>query len=139
MAAPRPDDSAVARSLELYEDKLGNPTEAIYRRLYAVHPDAQEIFAGDTYIPKRMMAGIFETVIDLAEGTIDPAYTATWVPDHVAAEVSRPMIATMFDAVVDEIREGLGDDWDADMQADWDRVMATWQPVVWAKLDELGE
>ncbi|MFT3899534.1 MAG: hypothetical protein QM728_04705 [Gordonia sp. (in: high G+C Gram-positive bacteria)] len=139
MAQPVPADNAVGRSLELYEERHGDPTPAIYRRLYAAHPDAEEIFAGDTYIPKRMMAGIFEIVIDLADHTIDPAFTASWVPDHIAAEVTRPMIATMFDCVVDEIREGLGADWDDAMAADWDRVMATWKPVVWDKFDELGE
>ncbi len=130
------DGGAVARSLECYEDRHGDPTTAIYTRFYAAHPDAEELFAGDTMIPRRMMSGILGIILDLADGTLHPAHSAAWVIDHVSYEVTRPMIDSMLDVIVDEVRTGLGEHWTPEMEADWAAVIGRWAQVVRDRLDE---
>lgn len=127
--------SAITESLELYTDKLGDPTSAIYARFYATHPEAEELFGGDTLIPRRMMAGILGILIDLADGTLDPAHSAAWVVDHIAYEVTRPMIETMFSVIVDAVRTGLAEQWTPQMEADWIGVLDAWASVVHKQLD----
>ena len=117
---------AITESLEIYEDKHGDPTAANHSRFYADHPDAEELFAGDVMIPRRMMAGILGIIVDLADGTLDPAYSTTWVADHVAYEVTKPMIDSMFAVIVDEIRDGLDDSWTPSMETEWGAVMTAW-------------
>ncbi|GED97339.1 globin [Gordonia crocea] len=135
MACPVPDDTAVARSLMRYEEAHGDPAPAIYTRFYAAHPDAEELFAGDALIPRRMMSSIFGILIDLADGTLSPGNSTSWVMDHIAYEVTRPMIETMFGVIVDEIRSGLGEQWSPAMESQWAEVIAQWADAALATYD----
>ncbi|HNP55465.1 MAG TPA: globin [Gordonia sp. (in: high G+C Gram-positive bacteria)] len=131
---------AVARSMEIYDEELGDPTMAIYQRFFAANPDAEDLFGegGDIYSERRMMTGIFGLLLDLADGTLDPESSAWWVNDHVSWEVTRTMFESMFTCIVDEFRAGLGESWDPQMEADWAEVLARWATVVRVRLDDNG-
>jgi hemoglobin-like flavoprotein len=132
--------SAVAQSMKMYDEEVGDPTTAIYRRFFAANPDAEELFGagGDEPTERRMMAGIFGLLLDIADGTLDPEYSAAWVNDHTSWEVTRTMVESMFTCIVDEFRDGLGESWDSQMEADWSEVLDRWATVVRAQLDKNG-
>lgn len=128
--------AAVAESLTRYEEEHGDPTAAVYARFYAAHPDAEELFGGDTLMPRRMMSEIFATIIDIADGTLDAPHATTWIADHIAYEVTRPMLTTMFAIIVDVMREGLGDAWDRTTESEWTDVMSRWSAAALTAFDE---
>ncbi|WP_024332552.1 hypothetical protein [Gordonia hirsuta] len=129
---------AVLESLARYEESHGDPTRAIYERFYRVHPEAIEELAFDTVLENRMMAGILALLADVADGSIDPGGAVYWVSDHVAWEVSETMIMGMFGAVRDTVREGLGPEWTARMDADWAGLLAALAPAMRDAVSEAG-
>lgn len=129
---------AVLDSLTRYEESLGDPTRAIYERFYRAHPEAIEELAFDTFLENRMMAGILALLADVADGSSDPDGAVYWIADHVAWEVTEAMIMGMFGAVRDTVREGLGPEWTARMDADWAGLLAGLAPAMHDAVIEAG-
>lgn len=130
--------NGVLESLERYDAQLGDPTREIYRRFYLAHPEAVEELAFDRPLEDRMMAGILALLADLADGTHTPAQSLYWISDHVSWDVDEAMIAGMFVAVRDTMRDGLGDRWTPEAEAAWDEVLAALLPAVHRAVDEAG-
>lgn len=128
----------VLESLESYDALLGDPTREIYRRFYLAHPEAVDELAFDRLLEDRMMAGILALVADVADGTHAPEHSVYWISDHVSWDVSEAMIAGMFAAVRDTMRDGLGDRWTPEAEAAWDEVLAALAPAVHDAVDEAG-
>ncbi|MFM9376561.1 hypothetical protein [Gordonia sp. VNK21] len=122
--------SPVLESLELYSELAGEPTAAVYQRFFALHPESKEEFGGDEILEQRMMASLLQMLADLADGDRAPAECDYWVWDHIAYEVDLTIAFDMFGAIVDTLREGVGDHWTQNMEDGWRELIDSLRPVL---------
>lgn len=122
------------RSLELCVERFGDPAPLIYRRFFSKYPNAAELFGDDPddSIKGDMMQKIFMLLIELANGSIKPQFSAYWLADHSVWKVEPAMIFDMFDIIVGTLREGAGDAWTADMERAWQDPIASMRPAIHA-------
>lgn len=128
----------VLESLELYGESCGDPTDAAYRRFYALHPEAVEELAFDHGIEERMMSGILALITDVADGSRAPDHSMYWISDHVAWDVTETMIRHMFEVIRDEIRDGAGTGWTSEMDDAWTELLAALAPAVHEAVGDAG-
>lgn len=129
---------AVLESLARYDEVIGDPTRAIYERFYRAHPEAIEELAFDRLVENRMMGGILSLLADIADGSADPGGAVFWVFDHVSWDVTEAMIMGMFAAVRDTVRDGLGSEWTAEMEAGWAGLLAELSPAMHDAVSKAG-
>jgi hemoglobin-like flavoprotein len=124
--------ATLVRTLELYVDQAGDPGMAIYRRFFARYPEAEAMFGFDEedWLKLRMMDRVFSLLLEIAEGTLNPQFSAYWVTDHVAWEIDLPMVQAMFEVIVETIREGVGNDWTNEMDEAWAAVIGAMMPHI---------
>ena len=130
MEQPDTGDAAVLRSLELYDEFVGDPTPMIYERFFVKYPEGEEMFAFDKYMESRMMSSVLMLLSDVADHTTPIEYTTHWIADHVAWGVGREMMFDMFDMIRDTIGDGLGDRWTSEMHDGWCALIDRMRPVM---------
>ncbi|NLG45476.1 globin [Gordonia sp. (in: high G+C Gram-positive bacteria)] len=130
--------SPASDSFELYLELAGEPTEAVYERFFAMHPDAKAEFGGDEFLEKRMMAGLLQMLVDLSDHRVEPSECDYWVWDHIAYEVDEAMAFDMFDCVVATLRDGLGDRWTPAMTDSWAGLLGRLRPVLGPTFTQAG-
>lgn len=118
---------ALTASLELVADRVGDPTERVYERLFARQPGMEALFLGDHSRQARgqMLNMVIDTLANMAAGE-------TWAGNMIRAErinhdqigVPFDVFATFFDVVHETFREAAGDGWTAEMEAAWTGVLA---------------
>ncbi|MDP3853254.1 globin [Phenylobacterium sp.] len=117
----------IAWSLEEVAERHGDPTAAVYDRLFAQNPEMAELFIGDKTGAARgeMLAVVFQTLLDFSG---DGAYGANMiraeVVNHENLGVPPGVFATFFRTVMETLREMLGADWTPQVAAAWDEMLA---------------
>ncbi|ATQ41300.1 globin domain-containing protein [Caulobacter mirabilis] len=114
-------------SLELVATRAGDPTDPVYERLFARHPELEALFVGDATRQARgqMLTVALETLGDLAAGR-------PWAANMIRAErvnhdqlgVPDDVFATFFGVVHAVFRDLAGSDWTREMEADWVAALA---------------
>lgn len=129
----------IEASLEAVADAIGDPTGAVYARLFARAPELQEMFVLDTdgSVRGEMLSRVFETVLDLvdqdrfASGQI----AAEWM-NHCNLGVPADRFALLFAAMVDVFRDSLGTHWTDEFERAWQGVIARVDAVIAEKAAE---
>lgn len=118
--------SAVAKSLELAGDCMGDPTLAVYERLIAIRPEFEALFVLDSDFSVRgeMLSRVFEMVLDVANDgeLVEPLLQAEFY-NHCGYGVPPEQFLLMFDVVRDEIKQRLGSLWTSEMDFAWNGVL----------------
>lgn len=115
----------IRQSLERLAERRGDPTPHVYARLFAGRPDAEALFVGDRTGAARgeMLAQAFTALLDLAEGGDQGArLIAIERINHEGLGVPPAVFADFFPVVAEVVREGLGEDWTADVAAAWEAL-----------------
>ena len=117
--------AAILQSLELYAEEVGDPAYTIYQRFFSKYPEARELFGNDEgdYIKLRMMERVFSMIMELADGSLDINHSAYWITDHLAWGVGKAMVIDMFNIIFETIRDGLGKQWETEMEVAWCELM----------------
>ncbi len=107
--------------------RAGDPTPAVYERLFALHPELEALFVGDAAGQARgqMLTVALETLADLADGK-------PWAANMIRAErvnhdqlgVPDDLFAAFFGVVHEAFRELGGAGWTAEMEAGWAAALA---------------
>ncbi|HVY90465.1 MAG TPA: globin [Hyphomonadaceae bacterium] len=116
----------IALSLERAGEICGDPTSAVYERLFARLPETRALFVMDRAGLARgnMLMNVFDVVLDVAGPR---RYGANMVMaeivNHQGIGVSAQAFPIFFEIVMETIRDVLGGEWTAAMQAAWDGAL----------------
>jgi len=125
--------SALARSLEIAGERCADPTPQVYARLFAAHPELEAEFHMDTDGGVRggMLSQAFDVLLDLADGdgTFASAILMTERANHEGYGIPPETFFLFFATIRDWVRETLGQEWTAAMDADWSDAMARAEAV----------
>lgn len=122
----------IEESLERLAERAGDPTAAVYARLFAAHPDTEALFVRD--VDGAVRGEMLAKVIELAQDLAGPrAYAANFVRcevvNHEGVGVPREVFPDFFDIAVKAFRELAADSWTAEMHAAWTAVLAELQDI----------
>ena len=117
----------IAWSLTEVAERHGDPTQAVYARLFAQSPEMAELFVNDKTGAARgeMLSVVFETLLDFAgPASYGANMVRAEIVNHENLGVPPAVFATFFGTVMETVRELLGDAWRPEVQAAWDRMLA---------------
>jgi len=117
----------IAWSLEEVAERHGDPTAAVYDRLFAKSPEMAELFIGDKTGAARgeMLAVVFQTLLDFSgEGAFGANMVRAEIINHEGLGVPPGVFTTFFATVMETLRGLLGDDWTPPVAAAWDDLLA---------------
>ena len=122
------DGQALTASLDLLAERIGDPTEDVYARLFARYPELEALFSMDTDggVRGSMLSQAFDCLMDLAEG---PGVMAETVirserANHDTYDVPAGMFEVFFEIIHDVTKRAAGSDWSPLMEAAWASVLA---------------
>lgn len=113
-------------SLQQVADTAGDPTARVYKRLFALRPDFEEMFIMDVDggVRGNMLTTCLDCIMGIAEGKDTPRFLLEAAElHHDGYGVSAEDIRLMFAVIRDEFREILGARWTAEMERGWAVVL----------------
>lgn len=115
-------DSVIMDSLERLAEKAGDPTPAVYDRLFARYPEMRDLFQRDQNgaVKGEMLNKLFECALDLAGPNAYAAnFIACEIVNHEGVGVPREVFPRFFDVAVETFRDLMGEDWTPAFEAAW--------------------
>jgi hypothetical protein len=113
-------------SLELAAE-AGDPTAAVYARLFAEQPQMQALFwrDADGSVKGEMLSRVFDAILDF----VGPRRYADHmigceIITHEGYDVPREVFATFFGVVARTLRDQLGEAWSPAIDAAWTALLA---------------
>jgi len=125
MAARQSD--IIESSLEALAERAGDPTGAVYERLFARYPETEALFVRDQNgaVRGEMLAKIFECALDLAgSNTYAANFIRCEVVNHEGVGVPRDLFPRFFDIAVETFQDLMGEAWTPDMDQAWRSLAA---------------
>ena len=124
-------EDLVYRSFELAAERAGDISPSVYEKYFARCPASEGLMSHiDELVRGKMMDEVYKLLMteDYAE---EENYLNWEVKNHqFAYSVEPQMYDTLFNALVETIRESLGDDWNADFEDAWrERTEALLQEI----------
>jgi len=116
----------IERSLELAAER-GDPTAAVYARLFAEQPQMQALFwrDADGAIKGEMLSQVFAAILDfVGERRYAALMIGNEIITHEGYDVPREVFATFFGVVARTLKAELGGDWTPDIDAAWTALLA---------------
>ncbi|HVK81393.1 MAG TPA: globin [Verrucomicrobiae bacterium] len=120
------DSARITQSLEIAAERGGDLTAAVYARLFRDGPDLEPLFVMDTdgAVRGEMLSRVFDAILDFIG---DRAYAHNLIhaeaTTHDGYNVPRETFALFFTTVADTVREACGEDWNADTETAWRRML----------------
>jgi hemoglobin-like flavoprotein len=119
--------AVIEESLERLAERAGDPTAAVYARLFALYPETEALFVRDLdgAVKGEMLAKVFEIALDLAGPNAYAAnFIACEIVNHDGVGVPRETFPRFFDVAVDVFAELMGSDWTPAYDAAWRALIA---------------
>jgi hemoglobin-like flavoprotein len=108
----------------------GDPTAAVYARLFALHPELEALFIMGDNAKGHMLDEVLRVVLDhLGPRTYAAGFMRAEVVTHEQLGVPPDLFMRFFPIVRDAFREFAGEDWTPEMDAAWDELLAELQAV----------
>ena len=114
--------SLIETSLELAAERCDDLTPIVYARLFSQYPGMQALFWRDTNhsVKGEMLARVFEALLDFAG---ERKYAASMIQceviTHAGYDVPPDVFRIFFGIVADSLRDLIGTDWTAPIEAAW--------------------
>ena len=121
-----PKAAAIEASLEALAER-GDPTAAVYARLFAEHPQMQAHFWRDTNgaVKGEMLSRTFAAILDfVGERRYADHMIGTELVTHEGYDIPREIFATFFGVIRDATRQVQGPDWTPDFEDAWTDLLA---------------
>ena len=123
-----PDTHAlIEESLERLAERAGDPTQAVYARLFALYPETEALFVRDTdgAVRGEMLAKTLECVLDLAGPNAYAAnFIACEIVNHQGVGVPREVFARFYEVMVQTFSDLAGPEWTAAYGGAWGGLVA---------------
>src|SRR5689334_1456598 len=116
----------IERSLELAAE-IGDPTAAVYARLFAEQPQMQALFwrDADGAIKGEMLSQVFAAILDfVGERRYAALMIGNEIITHEGYDVPREVFATFFGVVARTLRDELGAAWTPQIDGAWTALLA---------------
>lgn len=116
------DPKLVGWSLERLSALHGDPSDAVYRRLFAQQPELEALFVLDRQgqVRGNMLANVFEALLDISgERRHGLNLIAAECVNHEGLGVAPEVFVSFFEVVLETTRDLLGDEWTAEIDAAW--------------------
>jgi len=113
-------------TLERVAEREGDPNQKIYDRLFAIHPEFEELFVMDKDggVRANMLTSSLNCIIGVAEDDDTPRnLLAAARIHHDGYCLEDKDIDVMFEIMRDVFRDILGDSWTVQTEAAWDWVL----------------
>lgn len=113
-------DDLVYRSFERVAERAVDITPKVYQKFFARHPEAESLMGHiDQIVRGRMMDEVYRLL--LADDFSEEQQYLNWeVTNHrTAYNVEFDMYPHLMEALVDAVKESMGDDWNADYEDAW--------------------
>lgn len=117
-----PNAEVILSTLEAVADRHGDPSAAIYARLFSAHPELEALFHMDRDggVRASMMQQGFECILDYVGPRLTaPQIIAAARQHHDGYGVPAERFDDFFAAIRDAFREILADSWTPDMETEW--------------------
>ena len=126
-------ENPIERSFELAAERCEDLTPLVYRRLLAKHPETQTMFRseGSELVKGSMLAMTIEAILDFAgPRTGKFRMIECEVSSHDAYGTSRELFVSFFGVIAETLREILGNEWTAEIDAAWRTLLAEIEDLV---------
>lgn len=120
------DGSVILATLELVAERHGDPTQAIYRRLFADRPELEALFHMDRDggVRASMVQQAFECIIDYVGPRLTaPQIIAAARMHHEGYGVPPERFDDFLPAIRDTFRDLLGASWTPDAEKNWQELL----------------
>ncbi len=120
------DGKVILETLELVAERHGDPTAAIYQRLFGAHPELEALFLMDRGggVRASMVQQGFECIIDyVGPRLVAPQIIASSRIHHDGYNVPAERFDDFFVAMRDTFRDLLGSKWSPAMEASWAQML----------------
>jgi hemoglobin-like flavoprotein len=120
------DATVITNTLERVADRVGDPLPLIFERLFAEIPEAEALFVRDNggLVRGQMFQVTMESLLDFLG---DRSYGANLIQiervNHQGLGVEPEMFDRFYFTVMATFKEVLGEDWTAETDAVWRRVI----------------
>jgi len=119
---------ALTDSLGLLSERAGDVTGLVYARLFATHPELEDLFLMDTDggVRGSMLAQAFECLMDLAEGpgTLAETVIRSERVNHDTYDVPAGMFQVFFNIIRDVTKDAASHDWSPEAEDAWALTLA---------------
>lgn len=119
--------SPLALSLERLAEAHGDPTAAVYERLFSEHPELEALFVLDRQGQVRgaMLASVFDALLDISGNRRHGLnFILAERVNHDGMGVPRALFARFFEIVFETVRDLLGEAWTMEMDSAWRSALA---------------
>lgn len=126
-------------SLEAVAERHGDPTEAVYTKMFAEHPDMKPLFIldEDGGAQGHMLQEAIDMLIDMAgENRFGENFIQIELANHVGFGVPTDVFMTFFRIIKDTFKELLGADWSNAFETAWDELLTHADAIMKAKVAE---
>ena len=127
---------AIIESLELVAERCGDPTKAVYGRLFADRPELAELFLIDDgdLAKGAMLAQVIDCVLDyVGKGAYAANLIRAELVNHESLGVEPDVFPVFFGTVRDTFRELMGGDWRDTHEAAWNELVGDLEAIVEAE------
>ena len=117
----------IMHSLERFGALCADPAPLIYQRLFAQHPEFEDLFAMDSDggVRGSMLTTCFECIIGLAEGSQLPRFELQSARlSHQGYCVPEARLDDMFTIIRDTCRDTLAGEWTPAMDTAWANILS---------------
>jgi hemoglobin-like flavoprotein len=120
------DASIITETMERVAERVGDPMPLIFERLFAEIPESEALFVRDKggLVRGQMFQVTMESLLDFLG---DRSYGAALIQiervNHQGLGVEPEMFDRFYLTVMATFKEVLGDDWTAEMETVWTRVI----------------
>ena len=117
----------IEASLARAADRGGDLTPRVYARLFEARPDLEPLFGKDVNdaVKGEMLAQVFDTIFDfIGDRVYADHLMRSHSITHEAYSVPPAVFLSFFTVVADTIAEAIGSEWNSEMAAAWDALLA---------------
>lgn len=114
-------------------ERAGDPTAAVYARLFALHPETEALFVRDVSgaVRGEMLAKVIELALDLAGSrAYAPNFIRSELVNHDGVGVPREVFPAFFPIAVAVFGELAGDGWTPAMREAWAAFLRDVEEIV---------
>jgi len=124
------DAAPILESLEIAAERGGDLTDAVYARLFALHPGMEAMFVMDTdgAVRGEMLSRAFDAILDfIGERRYAHRFIHAEATTHDGYNVPRDVFASFFAVVGETVRASCGNAWTPTMGNAWRDLVAELQ------------
>jgi hemoglobin-like flavoprotein len=123
----------IERSFELAAERCEDLTPLVYRRLFREHLEAETMFRsqGSEFVKGSMLSLAVDAILDFAgPRTGNFRMIGCEVPSHDAYGTPRELFIAFFGVIAAALREIIGPDWSAEIDAAWRKLLGEITSIV---------